>query len=298
MWWKKLYARLNKKYRVQFIDHDSLYQSRLWIIKPGYLAILFVVFIFLVIAGTASLIVYTPIIRERIPGYLNPELEQAYHAQQEEVLALQGQVEQLDSVLASMLRSLGVDRNNFENINFEDYIAEANNIANNNEYDYSPPPEENNYQPEANPNYPPPVRMGDSSGEASPTSPLFNLVVPVKGIVTNHFNGKSGNELHFGIDIVANENSIIKSVSEGYVIFSEYSNQTGYVIGISHPELNLVSFYKHNSQVYKKIGSYVYAGEPIAVIGNSGENSTGPHLHFELWSGGKPVNPAQYVIFN
>jgi murein DD-endopeptidase MepM/ murein hydrolase activator NlpD len=82
------------------------------------------------------------------------------------------------------------------------------------------------------------------------------------------------------------------------VIFSEYSNTTGHVVGIWHSQSNLISFYKHNSRTFKTVGSYVFAGEAIAVIGNTGINSSGTHLHFELWYDNNPVNPADYINFN
>jgi murein DD-endopeptidase MepM/ murein hydrolase activator NlpD len=125
---------------------------------------------------------------------------------------------------------------------------------------------------------------------------VFNLIPPVDGYVTTEFSTDDKN--HFGMDLVANENSLIKSVASGVVVFSEYSTTTGYVIGIWHADKNLLSFYKHNSRVLRPVGSYVYAGEAIAVIGNTGINSSGTHLHFELWHDNMPVDPADYIIFN
>ncbi len=116
---------------------------------------------------------------------------------------------------------------------------------------------------------------------------------PVKGIVTNHFNpaGK-----HFGIDMVADKNEAIKATLDGTVIFAAWTMETGYSIGIQHTN-NLVSFYKHNSVLLKEEGSYVKAGDVIAIIGDTGLYSTGTHLHFELWFNGNPVNPLDYIIF-
>jgi murein DD-endopeptidase MepM/ murein hydrolase activator NlpD len=125
---------------------------------------------------------------------------------------------------------------------------------------------------------------------------VFNLIPPVNGYVTTEFSTNDKN--HFGMDLVANENSMIKAVASGVVVFSEYSTTTGYVIAIWHADKNLLSFYKHNSRVLRDVGSYVYAGEAIAVIGNTGINSSGTHLHFELWHDNLPVNPADYIIFN
>ncbi len=116
---------------------------------------------------------------------------------------------------------------------------------------------------------------------------------PVEGIVTSKFDLS---ENHFGIDIVSKHNSAIKAILDGTVIFSGWTLETGYIIALQH-EQNIISFYKHNSVLLKKQGEIVSAGEPIAITGESGEISTGPHLHFELWHNGTPVNPADYIIF-
>ncbi|MFN7015026.1 MAG: M23 family metallopeptidase, partial [Bacteroidia bacterium] len=118
------------------------------------------------------------------------------------------------------------------------------------------------------------------------------LFPPVNGILTSKFDIED----HYAIDLAAKANEPIKAIADGYVIFSEYSVENGYMIAIAHSE-NIISIYKHNSKVFKKTGSFVYVGEPIAVVGNTGENSTGPHLHFELWIQGKPVNPLDYFTY-
>ena len=121
----------------------------------------------------------------------------------------------------------------------------------------------------------------------------LNFYVPVNGILSSKFNN---NKEHFGIDIVSKHNSAIKSILDGTVIYSGWTLETGYIIAIQHKQ-DIVSFYKHNSVLLKKEGERVTAGEPIAIIGESGEMSTGPHLHFELWNEGYPVNPINYIDF-
>ncbi len=121
----------------------------------------------------------------------------------------------------------------------------------------------------------------------------LNFFVPVKGLVTNHFNSTSD---HFGVDLVSDPNARISSVLPGTVIFSGWTIETGYSIYIQH-ESDLVSVYKHNAELLKKTGDIVKAGEAIAIIGSSGELSTGPHLHFELWHNGTALNPEQYIDF-
>lgn len=121
----------------------------------------------------------------------------------------------------------------------------------------------------------------------------IHFYIPVKGIVTNHFNMSAD---HFGIDLVSDPNARISTVLEGTVIFSGWTLETGYVMYIQH-DADLVSVYKHNAELLKATGDKVRAGEAIAIIGNSGELSTGPHLHFELWHRGNAINPEKYIDF-
>ena len=96
--------------------------------------------------------------------------------------------------------------------------------------------------------------------------------------------------------IAGNPNEAVKATLDGTVILANFTSETGWVIGIQHSN-NLFSFYKHNSSLLKKAGDFVKAGEVIAIIGNSGELSSGPHLHFELWSNGSALDPQKYVAF-
>ncbi len=116
---------------------------------------------------------------------------------------------------------------------------------------------------------------------------------PVKGVITNTFSLQQN---HYGIDIVAAPNEAVVAVTDGTVTLSTWTLETGYIIQIQHAD-NLISVYKHNSQLLKKQGARVKAGETIAIIGNSGELTTGPHLHFELWYNGNPIDPQKYIIF-
>lgn len=119
------------------------------------------------------------------------------------------------------------------------------------------------------------------------------LVAPLTGPVVK---GYSPEDKHYGADIVAAKNTAIKAVMDGVVIASDWTLKTGNTIGIQHGN-NLTSFYKHNSALLKKVGDTVKSGEAIAIIGNTGELTDGPHLHFELWHDGKAINPEDYINF-
>jgi len=121
----------------------------------------------------------------------------------------------------------------------------------------------------------------------------LHFFMPVKGIVTNKFDIEGG---HPAIDIVAEPNEPVLSTLEGTVTIATWSLTTGYIIQVQHAH-NIISIYKHNSSLLKNEGDHVSAGEPIAIIGNTGELTTGPHLHFELWYNGSPINPEDYIAF-
>jgi hypothetical protein len=116
---------------------------------------------------------------------------------------------------------------------------------------------------------------------------------PITGIVSGPFDLS---EEHYGIDIVAKTDEPVKSIADGSVIMADWTQDSGYVIAIQHRN-NLISVYKHNAALLKKVGTFVSAGEIIAIIGNTGELTTGPHLHFEIWYNGTPVNPEDFVSF-
>ncbi len=117
---------------------------------------------------------------------------------------------------------------------------------------------------------------------------------PVTGVISAGF---MPDKKHFGVDVLAPKNTPVKAVMEGWVVTSDWTLETGNTIGIQHAN-NIVTFYKHNSVLLKKTGQYVKAGEAVAIIGNTGTLSDGPHLHFELWHKGKPVNPVDFINFN
>jgi murein DD-endopeptidase MepM/ murein hydrolase activator NlpD len=116
---------------------------------------------------------------------------------------------------------------------------------------------------------------------------------PVSGFVSNSFDEIKG---HYGTDIVAGPNEVVKATLDGIVTMSTWTLETGYVIQIQHDN-NLISVYKHNANLLKSVGDQVEAGEAIAIVGNLGELTTGPHLHFELWYNKRPLNAEEYIIF-
>ncbi|MBT8221399.1 MAG: M23 family metallopeptidase [Bacteroidia bacterium] len=122
---------------------------------------------------------------------------------------------------------------------------------------------------------------------------LVAFTSPVEGSISASFMPDKD---HYGVDIVAPKNTAIKAIRDGFVITADWTIDTGNTIAVQHAN-GFVSIYKHNSALLKKAGSAVKAGEAIALIGNTGRLTDGPHLHFELWHNGKPLDPQEYFNF-
>ncbi len=116
---------------------------------------------------------------------------------------------------------------------------------------------------------------------------------PITGYISEPFNAQSA---HYGIDIVAKKDEPVKSIADGTVVLASWTQSEGNVIAVQHRE-NLISIYKHNSTLTKEVGDFITAGEIVAIIGNTGELTSGPHLHFELWYNGSAVNPEEFISF-
>ena len=134
---------------------------------------------------------------------------------------------------------------------------------------------------------------GNQSRKKDTRLEMMYFVPPMKGIITNKYGDSRG---HYGVDIVAIPGSRVSAIFEGTVIFAGWTVETGSVIQVQH-ENQLVSIYKHNGKLLKKMGDRVKTGEAIATVGNSGELTTGPHLHLEMWYAGVPLNPENYISF-
>lgn len=131
-----------------------------------------------------------------------------------------------------------------------------------------------------------------TSSKYSELSETF-FFTPITGFISDRYDVKRG---HYGVDIVTKTNEPVKCIADGTVVIASWTQDDGYVIAIQHRG-NLLSFYKHNAELLKKVGSFVNAGEIISIVGNTGEMTNGPHLHFELWYNGSSLNPEEFVTF-
>lgn len=136
-----------------------------------------------------------------------------------------------------------------------------------------------------------PFRLTGEKGRTLP-GVLMPALPPVDGFITRGFDARTG---HYAIDIAVEEGTAVRSIGDGYVIFSDWTHEGGYAIAVQHAD-GFVTLFKHNQRLLKRVGDRAHAREPIAISGNSGEISTGPHLHFELWHDGLAQDPRNYMV--
>ena len=280
---KRIKRKLLYKYRLVVLNEDTFEEQ--FALRLNRLNIFVGVGIstILIIAFTTVLIAFTPL-REYIPGYASTKLRKqatslAYKTDSLQIALDQKNryLESIRRVLAGEVSPLDFEEENLDTVN--QIVADTVNF-NASETDSllrKEVAEEERFNIQ---------KQLDSKVE-------FSLFSPLKGEISENFNPQTK---HYAVDVVAQENTPVKSIADGTVIFAEWSAATGYVIILEHNH-GLLSVYKHNKSLTKAQGEMVVAGEVIAKVGNTGELTTGPHLHFELWSNGYPVNPQEFIEF-
>lgn len=278
----KLKRKLTDKYRLVILNEDtfeerfSLKLSRLNVFVLGG------VFSVLLIAITTVLIAFTPI-KEYIPGYSSSKLKASavkltFEADslKQKLAILENYTKALRPVLTGEITSEEVDSLQVEAR--QSVIDESQLNATKEDSLFREKVDREN-------------RFAISNNSKSNVKIVF--FAPLKGNVSQGFDA---NSKHFALDIVAKTGTPIKAVAEGTVIYSGWSAETGYTIILKHNK-DFISVYKHNGNLLKQQGDFVKTGEVIASVGSTGELTTGPHLHFELWKGGYAINPTNFIDF-
>jgi murein DD-endopeptidase MepM/ murein hydrolase activator NlpD len=272
------------KYRFVILNSENFEERLSFSISRLNVFLLSCVTITLLMGGTALVIAFSPL-REYIPGYTSTNIRR-------QMVTLNQLSDSLNTELINRERYLQNIKNIIEGRDIDTNTSSSwKRMSAQEEITVDRTPEDSllreQVEAEEKFNFFGTTNMDNQSVE--------NLLffVPVKGLVTQSFNIE---DEHYGVDIVTKENELIKSTLSGVVVFSSWTSETGNVIAVQH-ENNLLSIYKHNSVLLKDQGERVVAGEAIAIIGNSGKWSSGPHLHFELWYNNNPVNPEQYILF-
>ncbi|HUX54052.1 MAG TPA: M23 family metallopeptidase [Williamwhitmania sp.] len=280
---KRYLSKLKNKYRFS-IYNDQTFEE-VWFFRLSRLNV--IAFLggssFLLIALVTVLIAFTPL-REFIPGYPDTNTRRAIVENALKVDSLQQQLDHWQKYLTS-LKAIMNGENPPVLLSKRDTTIHPKDIVFKKSLDDSLLRSQIEEKEQYN--------LSVTNNSMENTVKGMHFFPPVRGVVTNSFNIASG---HFGTDIASSPNEVVVATLDGTVTMAAWTLETGYVIQIQHAG-NLLSVYKHNSKLLKKPGAHVKAGEAIAIIGNSGELTTGPHLHFELWYNGTPVDPEKYIVF-
>ena len=280
---KKLFKKLKNRYRLVIMNDETLEEKTSFNLRPLNVFVTVGLIIILLITITTFLIAFTGL-REYIPGYADLKTQWRVYSLFQKADSMERRLHASDLFLGNLKNIVNGNIEEDPNIKRRDSLNKYDTIH---KLYKSPEDAMLRQMIETQDEY----TLSEGSMRNSMNSFLF--FPPVKGTVTNRFDPV---KKHYGIDIVADANEPIKATLDGTVVLSNFTSETGYIIGIQHSN-NLFSIYKHNSALLKKAGDFVKAGEVIAIIGNSGEFSEGPHLHFELWYNGSPMNPKQFISF-
>jgi murein DD-endopeptidase MepM/ murein hydrolase activator NlpD len=282
---KQIYRKLQNKFRL-VVMNDQTFEEKISIRLSPLNVFVFAGTIFIsLITFTIYIIAFTPL-REYIPGYADVNMKRRLITLSLKADSLQSQVQSQEIFMRNLNmvmegkagkdsvsqqpNSVRYDTLHDRDLAVEDSVLRQK-IENRDKFE---------------------LTLNPAKAFSSSIS-SFYFFTPVKGTITGIFDPKLK---HFGVDVVAAPDEAIKSTLDGTVVIADWTSDAGYVIGVQHNN-NLLSIYKHNSAILKNPGSFVRAGEVIAFIGNTGEFTTGPHLHFELWYNGNPVNPEDYMPF-
>lgn len=232
-----------------------------------------------------ALVALTPL-RELVPGYGEANEREVVTALNRRLREIEGELADNNAYTANIQRVLVGDTRAYDEA-AEAYLPEAGA----DEAEVARIPEDQALREEVASAR---GRGGPGVAEAGVPLDQMRLASPLAGSVSGAF---APTARHFGVDVVAPAGSPVKTILDGYVVEAGYNIETGNVIAVQHPG-NLLSFYKHNASLLKRAGDFVRAGEAIAVIGNTGTHTDGPHVHLELWHRGQPIDPAKYLRFD
>lgn len=274
------------KYRFTVINDHTF--EEIWRVKlTRYNAFLLITFLVVFIIGATTLLIAFTNLREFIPGYPDVTMRRNILMSAIRLDSLDRELALRDKYFANLNAIISGNQpvemyvrqdttKNYKAINFitspEDSALRAR-VENEERYN---------------------LTLGPSTPESVSSLAGLHFFPPVKGIISGRYDMRTK---HFGTDIVTKPKAIVSSALDGTVIFTGWTMETGFVIEVQHPN-NIVSVYKHNASLLKETGDLVRAGEAISVVGDSGELYTsGPHLHFEIWYKGSPLDPEKHILF-
>ena len=279
---KAFWSNIKFKYKLTIINENTLEEVvGLRVSKLNGISVLLSVLTVLFLVASV-IIAFTPL-RNYLPGYMNSEIR--------------AQVVE-NALRVDSLQQL-VDRQNLYIMNIQDIFSGTIRVDTVHNMDSLTTVREDSLmehtqrEAEFRKQYEETEKYNLTSITARPDIEGLIFYRPTRGMITDKFDA---DRKHYGTDIAANPGESVLATLDGTVILSTYTAETGYVIEVQHNQ-DFISVYKHCSSLLKREGDTVQAGEAIALVGNSGQLTTGPHLHFELWHKGRAVNPEQYIVF-
>lgn len=280
----KVLDKLLHRYRLVILNEDTFEERVSFKINRLYVMVLVILSSFFIIALTTALIIYTPL-KSYIPGYTTTDFKNEATKLNLRIDSLESLAKSKNNYLESIRKVLNGET---DSVYFDQNSLEKTQPVSISLEELKPSKADSLFRVE--------VEQEDKFNvfEQAVFEGDFTLFPPVDGIVSEAFNP---NIKHYAVDIATDKNQSVKSVADGRVIFSEWTAETGFVIIIEH-KLSLISVYKHNASLLKSQGDFVTAGEVIALTGDTGEFSTGTHLHFELWSDGNAIDPQEFINFD
>ena len=279
----KIKKKLLHKYRLVVLNEDTFEERFSFKLNRLNVFVFSTLFTVILIITTTLIIAFTPL-REYIPGYSSTALKKKATQLTYKTDSIEYTLAVNEKYLNSIKKVLLGDVKT-EDFNKDSIIKAAEiDIA---DLNLSPSKTDSLLRVK--------VSQEDKYNPLTETTDVsFVLFPPIKGTISEGYDPK---QKHFAIDVVTERDAPVKAVADGTVIFAEWTTNTGYVILLDHGN-NLLSVYKHNSYLSKEQGDLIKAGEVIAIAGNTGELTTGPHLHFELWSDGYPIDPTNFIDFD
>lgn len=273
------------------VPNGETRRSRNYEVAPWQLVAGLSAGIVLIVACVLLILIFTPV--GSLVPISNPYLENKYSKElvslSERMNGVMEQLVELRTYNIKLRKALGEDVAEEDSAEVSAESTTSTQTAENKtaEMASSPAPAVTVAQTEAEPNYHP----SNPQPEEAPRI-VFPAVMPAEGYTTRGYDPVHG---HFGLDIAAKMGALVCAAADGYVVFSGWTHDDGYQIILSHNG-GFLTFYKHNETLLKSANMFVKRGDPIALLGNSGQTSSGPHVHFEIWKNGTPVDPKLYLL--
>ncbi|HPE85900.1 MAG: M23 family metallopeptidase [Bacteroidales bacterium] len=292
---KTWFKKLSNKYRLIFLN-EKTYEERFSLRLSRLNVIVLTVFFILSIAFGTFLLISRTTLKAYIPGYTEVSFRQDMYKLLQRTDSLERVISQRETYLKN-IRMILSDSSAIEALYSVDSVnkesTEDTSHYQNISFMHSKEDSLLRKEYEEDSRYNLKFRQSENLYDNFTSESGILLFPPVDGTVTSNFDPINK---HFGVDLVTGDNEPVLATLDGTVILSNWTTETGYVIAIQHRH-DLISVYKHNAVLLKKQGDFVVAGEAIAIVGESGEISTGPHLHFEIWYRGNPMNPNNFLRF-